>query len=184
MAPTNLHNQFKADATAAATTTAAAKHKKISMAKRALRSLSVALMVPLALTMATIFFFGSARKYRALAKPFWFPPPWLMHLASLGSSFFMGLSSWLVWAEGGFHNESDALPLYIAQLSLSIIWDPLVLKIGAVRMGLVFCVVHFGTLVACRRKFKTVNPIAGDLVRPCLAWIAFLTTVNCKLIFL
>ncbi|XP_052191384.1 translocator protein homolog [Diospyros lotus] len=155
------------------------------MAKRAIRSLVLALVVPMSLTAAVILLFGSGRKYRAraLTKPSWLPPLLLVHVAALGSSLAMGLAAWLVWAERGFLGHPDALPLYIAQLSLSLIWDPLVLRIGAAHLGLVFCLLHFGTLVACHRKFLAVHPVAGDLVMPCLAWVAFLTFTNFKLIF-
>ncbi|KAK9288603.1 hypothetical protein L1049_017062 [Liquidambar formosana] len=182
MASQTLKQRFKDDSTTPATNTR--PEKKTPKPKRAIRSLAIAIMVPLSLTLAVIFFFGSSPKYHALAKPFWFPPLWFINLASLASSFLMGLAAWLVWAEGGFHSQSDALPLYISQVSLSITWLPLVLKIGAVPIGFVFSVIHFGTLVACYRDFRRVNPIAGDLVKPCLAWEAFLTIVNYKLIYL
>ncbi|KAJ0092639.1 hypothetical protein Patl1_25071 [Pistacia atlantica] len=152
--------------------------------KSTFRSLAFSIIAPLILTITIIFLFGSGSKYRASAKPFWFPPLWLIHLASLGSSFSMGLAAWLVWADGGFHAYSNALPLYIAQVSLSVIWDPLVLVIGAAWLGLVFCVIHFGTLFACYKTFKQVNPFAKELVKPCLAWMGFLTIVNYKLVYL
>lgn len=96
----------------------------------------------------------------------------------------MGFAAWLVCAYGGFHTHPDALPLYIAQVSLSIVWDPLVLVIGARFLGLLFCVVNFGTLVACYYYFRMVNPFAKDLIKPCLAWIGYLTIVSFKLIFI
>lgn len=88
-----------------------------------------------------------------------------------------------MWAEGGFHGPSDALPLYIAQVSLGLVWDPLVLRIGAAYLGLVFCLLHFGTSVGCYKKFREVNPVAGVVVMPCLVWVALLTFVNFKLVF-
>ncbi|XP_034684787.1 translocator protein homolog [Vitis riparia] len=120
--------------------------------------------------MAIIFLFGSSHKYRAIAKPFWFPPLWVMHVGSLVCSGLMGVSAWAVWSEGGFRGESDALPLYVAHISLGIVWEPLVVVMGAAWMGLGFCVVHFGTLVACYSAFRNVNPVVGELVKPCLAW--------------
>ncbi|CAL5337851.1 unnamed protein product [Camellia sinensis] len=165
----NLSTSIQVDAIATTITARINQKKKMPMMRQAFKSLTVALAVPLSLTMIIIFTFGSGPKYRALQKPFWFPRLWLIHVASLGSSFLMGMSAWLVWAEGGFHRQPDALPLYIAQVSLSLIWDPLVLKIGASHVGLLFCVVHFGTLVACYQKFRPVNPIAGAFVKPCLS---------------
>ncbi|KAJ4722187.1 Translocator-like protein [Melia azedarach] len=190
MAVSTLHLRFKIDqtktpaATDANTFSKTRPHNKMISAKRAFRSLAFSISVPLILSLAIICLFGSGKKYRALPKPFWFPPLWFIHLASLGSSFLMSLAAWLVWADGGLNLYSDSLPLYIAQVSLSFVWDPLVLVIGAAWLGLVSCVVHFGTLVACYKSFKKVNPFAKDLVKPCLAWMGFLTMVNYKLVFL
>lgn len=99
----------------------------------------------------------------------------------------MGLSAWLVWAEGGFHDRASgatAFYLYLAQLGLSLAWLPTVFWMGASWFGLVVCLAVFGALVGCLRDFRAVNPIAGDLVKPCLAWTAFLAIVNLKLLFL
>ncbi|KAK8661757.1 hypothetical protein V6N13_091352 [Hibiscus sabdariffa] len=103
---------------------------------KALWSLTVAIVVPLSLTLFIIFEFGSAKQHRAtMAKPTWFPPLLLINLASIWSSFSMSLAAWLVWVDHGFHMNSDALPLYISQVSLSIVWHPLHLVIGSVRFG-------------------------------------------------
>ncbi|PRQ39184.1 hypothetical protein RchiOBHm_Chr4g0422241 [Rosa chinensis] len=151
---------------------------------RALRSLAIGIAVPFFLSMTVILIFGSGIKYRAMSKPFWFPPVWIIHMSSLGSSILMGLAAWLVWADGGFHSQStsNSLFFYIAQISLSIIWGPVVLVFGAAWMGLLLCLVHFGTLIACYMSFRDVNPFAKDLVKPCLAWAGYLTIVNSTLV--
>ncbi|XP_050240892.1 translocator protein homolog [Quercus robur] len=138
------------------------KETKKTGSKRAIQSLTLAIVVPVSLTMTIIFMFGSGHKYQALDKPFGFPPLWFIHSASLGSSFLMGFAAWLVCAHGGFHTHPDALPLYIAQVSLSIVWDPLVLVIGARLLGLLFCVVNFGTLLACYYYFRKMTGDASD----------------------
>ncbi|XP_021291550.1 translocator protein homolog [Herrania umbratica] len=158
---------------------------KKARAKRALCSLLTAIAIPLSLTLFVIFKFGSGKRYRAMAhKPFWFPPLWLIHLASIGTSFLMSLAAWLVWVDRGFHVNSNALPLYVSQISLSIVWDPLELVMGAVGLGFLFCFLHFGTVFACYWNFRKVNPFARDLVKPCLVWSGFLTIVSYKLLTL
>ncbi|XP_022758020.1 translocator protein homolog [Durio zibethinus] len=163
---------------------ASRREERMAMAKRGLRSLAIAVSFPLFLTLLNIYLFGSGHSYGALAKPFWFPPLWLIHITCLASSFVMGLSAWLVWAEGGFHLRPTALSLYLAQLGLSLAWLPIVFWMGASWVGLVVLLAVFGALVGCSRDFREVNPIAGDLVKPCLAWAAFLAILNLKLVFL
>lgn len=155
---------------------------KTAMAKRGLRSLGLAVALPLSLAVLDITLFGSNLHYATMKKSFWYPPLWALHLACLLSAFFMGLSAWLVWAEGGFHRQPSALLLYLSQMALGLAWDPIVFRAGASRVGLVLCVALFGALVGCIRMFRTVNPIAGDLVKPCLLWAFLLSLVNLKLV--
>ncbi|KAK3007864.1 hypothetical protein RJ639_014593 [Escallonia herrerae] len=160
------------------------RQKRTSMAKRGLRSLAIAVALPLSLTLLNITLFGSSQSYHALRKPFWFPPLWALHMTCLASSFIMGLSAWLVWAEGGFHKEPMAVALFLSQLALSLAWDPVVFTAGATRVGLVVCLALFGVLAGCSRMFRKVNPIAGDLVKLSLAWAGFLALVNLNLVYL
>lgn len=95
----------------------------------------------------------------------------------------MGLSAWLVWAEGGFHRDPTAAVLYLGQLVLSLAWDPIFFKMGATWVGLVVCFGLVGDLVACSRRFGRVNPIAGDLVKLCLVWAGLLSFVNIYFLF-
>ncbi|KEH37265.1 hypothetical protein MtrunA17_Chr2g0295961 [Medicago truncatula] len=157
---------------------------KRSKAKRALRSLGIGIAIPIALTLTIIILFGSGRKYNVLAKPFWFAPLWYIHLATLGSSFFMGLAAWLVWADGGFQGETDALSFYIAHVSLSIVWHPLVLVMNAYWLALASGILDCATLFIVYLRFKKVNPFAKDLAKPCLAWTAYLTLISFKLMLL
>lgn len=160
-------------------------HEKRSMeARRAMRSLTITLACNLLVTVAVMVLFGSGKWYNALAKPFWFPPLWLIHAASLGSSFLMGLAGWMMWAEGGFHAESDVLPLYMAHVPLGVMWDPLVLVIRSRWLGLTFCLVHLAILAAVGRRFGQVNPFAGDIVKLCMVWMTFLTIITFKLAIL
>nr|KYP62457.1 hypothetical protein KK1_016990 [Cajanus cajan] len=96
----------------------------------------------------------------------------------------MGLAAWLVWADGGFQGETDAMSLYISHVSLSIVWHPLVLVMRAYWLAFLSGLVDFGTLFFCYLRFRKVNPFAKDLAKPCLVWAAYLCFVNFKLMFL
>lgn len=169
------------------TTTNVQTEKKKAMAKRGLRSLAVAIALPLSMTVANIYLFGRPagdQTYRNVSKPLWFPPLWLLHLMCVVFSLLMGLSAWLVWAEGGFHKKPRAAAMYMAQLGLSLAWDPIMFRMGASRVGLIVCLALLLSVYQCFRAFKNVNPIAGALVKPCLAWVGFLSAVNLKLVYL
>ncbi|KAE8686115.1 Translocator protein-like protein [Hibiscus syriacus] len=186
----NLRQRSRDDSgvTAAAATTDEKsrnrREKRMEMAKRGLRSLVISVSLPLFLTLLNIYLFGSGRGYGAKPKPFWFPPLWLLHTACLAESFLMGLSAWFVWADGGFHVRPNAFSLYSAYLGFSLAWLPTVFWMGAGWSGLVLSLAMVATLFGCYSDFGKVNTIAGNLVMPCLAWAAFLSVVNLKLVFL
>ncbi|AES82129.1 hypothetical protein MtrunA17_Chr7g0269181 [Medicago truncatula] len=167
------------------------RDKKMKMAKGGLRSLIIAVSFPLSITLLSIyisssFTFSNHNKevITGSKKPFWFPPSWALHLLLPSSSFLMGLSAWMVWAAGGFHRDLTALLLYLLQILYTVLWNPLVFRFGATSFGLLVCFGNFVTLFGCMRLFKKVNPVAANLIKPCLALIAFLFIVNLKLIFI
>ncbi|KAI4301391.1 hypothetical protein L6164_034674 [Bauhinia variegata] len=165
------------------------RDKKMAMAKRGLRSLVIAATLPLSLSLLTAYLASSHSKHDQHAgtvtsrKLFWFLPTWALHLTCPASSLLMGLSAWLVWADGGFHRNPTALGLYLAQLALTLLWDPILFGAGATKAGLMVCLGILGTQVGCLRVFKRTSVVAGDLIMPCLAWTAFLCVVNLKLVF-
>ncbi|KAL7599788.1 translocator protein homolog [Lactuca sativa] len=154
------------------------KQRASTMPRRGIRSLAVGIAVPLALTLANISLFGWNRSYRTTQKAFWIPPLWALHLTCLSSAFVMGLSGWLVWAEGGFHKMPKAMWFYLGQLGLSLAWDPIFFRMGAPKVGLLVCLAQMATLLSCSRMFGRINQTAGDLVKLCLVWSGFLTLVN------
>jgi len=54
---------------------------------------------------------------------------------------------------------------------------------GATRLSLMLCLGLFVSQYGCMHAFRSVNPIAADLIKPCLAWVAFLSIANLKLLF-
>ncbi|XP_075492866.1 translocator protein homolog [Primulina tabacum] len=158
------------------------KPKRKGMARRGFRSLAMAIAFPISLAVLVIYLFGSTNRFGNIEKHFYIPPLWALHLACLTSSFLSGLSSWLVWADHGFHRRPVALYLYMAQLGLSLGWYPIVLGAGAVRVGLALCALLFVSLVGSWRTFKSLNPIASDLFVPCLVAALLPAAVNYRLL--
>lgn len=159
------------------------RQKRTAVAKRGLRSLGLAVALPVTLTLLDVYLFGSNLHYATMKKSFLYPPLWALHLACVASAFLMGLSGWLVWADGGFHRSPWSLGLYLGQLGSGLAWYPIVFQAGASRVGLVLCAALFGALVGCIRMFRRVNPIAGDLVKFTLFWALLLALVNVRLVY-
>ncbi|KAE9593820.1 hypothetical protein Lalb_Chr18g0047121 [Lupinus albus] len=172
------------------------RDKRMAMAKRGFKSLAIAVFLPLSLTLLSIYLGSSLHTQQHAhyddyddgvvvpsTRPFWFTPSWVLHLMCLASSFLMGISAWMVWADGGFHTNPVALLLYLAQILFTLLWDPLVFGLGATRVGLMVCLGLFGALSGCMHVFRQLNSVAGDFTKPCLACAAFLSVVNVKLLF-
>jgi len=170
------------DTTVGNTGSSGRREKRIAMGKRGLKSLGVAVSIPVLVTLTNIYFFGVSDTYKMSQRPNWVPPIWALHMACLGSAFLMGLCGWIVWAEGGFHRRPRVVPLYLGQFGLSLLWDPIVFKVGANPVGLVIALGVCWALLQCHRVFREVNQLAGDLVLPCLGWAGLLTFVNFKLL--
>ena len=52
----------------------------------------------------------------------------------------------------------------------------------AARAGLACCAGMAAGAVACARGFGAVNPVAGDLAKPAVAWAVLLAVVNYKML--
>uniref|UniRef100_A0A1J3H3H3 Translocator protein-like protein n=1 Tax=Noccaea caerulescens TaxID=107243 RepID=A0A1J3H3H3_NOCCA len=158
------------------------RDQKRAMAKRGLKSLTVAVAAPVLVTLFATYFLGTSDGYGNRARSSsWIPPLWLLHTTCLASSGLMGLAAWLVWVDGGFHKKPNALYLYLAQFMLCLLWDPVTFRIGSGIVGLVVWLGQSAALVGCYKAFNEISPVAGNLVKPCLAWAVFVAAVNVKL---
>ncbi|KAK8945183.1 hypothetical protein KSP39_PZI008478 [Platanthera zijinensis] len=153
------------------------REKKRAMARRGLRSLAAAISIPLILSILSSILSSSPTTHPSRT---WRPPAWAIHASAAATSSLMGLAAWLVWAEGGMRSPV-VVALYAAQLALGLAWAPAVMFAGAGRAGLVISVALVAALAVCSRRFGQVNPVAGDLVKACIAWGMFLAIVSYKM---
>ena len=116
--------------------------------------------------------------YQQLARPAWAPPSWLFAPAWTLLYILMGVSAWLVWRERGFRHARIALLLFLAQLAVNALWTWLffVWRLGALALVeiLLLWVLILCTVVA----FWRVRPVAGALLLPYLAWVAFASALT------
>ncbi|CAH8320742.1 unnamed protein product [Eruca vesicaria subsp. sativa] len=147
-------------------------HHKRAMAKRGLKSLTLAVAAPVLVTLSVSYFLRN----RAPSSS-WIPSLslWVLHFMRLASSGLMGLAAWLVWVDGGFHRKPNALYLYFAQFMLCLV----TFMVGSgLAAGLAVWLGQSAALFGCYKAFNGISPVAGNIVKPCLAFAAFVAAVN------
>lgn len=144
-------------------------------------SLIVGVAIPLVLGMIDGIVFSPGPWYLTLKKPWWNPPGPLFGMAWSLLYPIMGLASWLVWADGGLHKQGYPLMLYAIQLMLNLLWPALFFGAHAMGLALVDIILLVIVLAMTVNAFQPVNHVAGHLLKPYLAWVAFAALLNLTL---
>lgn len=117
--------------------------------------------------------------YESLKRPTWTPPKWMF--APVWTTLYctMGYSSYLVWRDGGgFKEAAIPLSIYGTNLILNWSWPPIFFGSHNLKLALYEIAVLWGSTAAMGIAFYKVNPIAGYLVVPYLAWTSLATALN------
>lgn len=117
--------------------------------------------------------------YSGLVQPSWAPPSWLFGPAWTALFTLMAVAVWLVWrAPAEPSARRWALGLFMVQLAANALWSWLFFAWQqggwAFAEVLVFWVLIFLTCAA----FWRIRPLAGALMLPYLAWVAFSACLN------
>jgi len=132
--------------------------------------------------------FAPGAWYAALEKPAWNPPAWVFAPVWTLLYAMMAVAGWLVWRAGGSAvggagapSRGIALGVYALQLVLNGAWSWLFF--GLQRPGLAFAeiVALWLAILATTVLFWRVKPLAGALLVPYLAWVAFAAVLNLAL---
>ncbi|KAG0619004.1 hypothetical protein M758_4G108900 [Ceratodon purpureus] len=142
-------------------------------------SLALAVAFPVAVGFSgSSFGGGDTDWYRSLNKPPWTPPGWVFPIMWTTLYILMGVSSWLVWKEGGFAVQGYPLGAYIFQLVLNFCWTPLFFGLHRTGYALVEIVILWLAIAVTIYLFLPVNPIAAYLLVPYIAWVTVATSLN------
>ncbi|KAJ3669526.1 hypothetical protein LUZ60_011476 [Juncus effusus] len=153
------------------------KTQKTIKTKRGIRSLTVAITVPVLLFATSAYLSGTAH----IASHGKFVPPILaFHLGNIAISAITGFAAWLIWAKGGFHRQPQDMFLYFGQLLLGLMWGPLMFKVKDRKLALAAAVAMAACMFGCIRSFRRVNKVAGDIFLPCFAWAVVLAIFSFK----
>ena len=120
--------------------------------------------------------------FATLSRPAWAPPSWVFGPVWSVLYTLMGVAAWLIWREKGFRGARVALGLFGAQLALNALWTWLFF---AWRRGLlagIEIVLLLVLIVLTTIAFWRVRPLAGILLLPYLAWVAYATALTIALV--
>ncbi|MEN9975514.1 MAG: hypothetical protein RLZZ282_1520 [Verrucomicrobiota bacterium] len=113
--------------------------------------------------------------YASLQKPAWNPPAWIFGPAWTLLYTLMAVAAWLVWKRNGWQWP---LRLYFVQLTLNAAWTPIFFGAHALGWALVEIGALWTAILLTMLRFHRVNPTAGALFVPYLAWVTFATILN------
>lgn len=116
--------------------------------------------------------------YMSLKKPTWQPPAYVFGPVWTVLYVLMGVAAWRVWRAGG---RGHPMTLYATQLALNVAWSFLFFKAHNLEWALFDIVALLGVLVATTASFAEVDVVAGRLMVPYLAWVAFATMLTVTL---
>jgi tryptophan-rich sensory protein len=115
----------------------------------------------------------AASFYAQLARPSWAPPAGAFGPVWSVLYLLMAIAAWLVWREPPSSRRTVALTLFVAQLVVNGLWSWLFFAWHRGALSLVDVLVLLALIVAMLGPFWRTRPLAGMLIVPYLAWVAF-----------
>jgi benzodiazapine receptor len=117
--------------------------------------------------------------YRTIRKPAWNPPDRLFGPVWTVLYVLMGLALWRVWRMGwGEPGVWLAVMLFLVQLVLNVLWSVIFFGLRQPGWGLLEIVVLWAAILATLLTFLALEPLAGWLLVPYLAWVTFAGLLN------
>lgn len=116
--------------------------------------------------------------YNQLEKPPLNPPGWVFGPVWTVLYFLMAVAAGLVWSQAGWSRASGAITLFFGQLILNAAWSPLFFGLQSPDLALVDILLLWGAIVATMIAFFRLQPLAGWMLVPYLAWVTFATYLN------
>lgn len=140
------------------------------------------LVVFLALTGATALIgsqFLPGAWYAALNKPFFNPPNWIFAPVWAVLYIMMAAAAWRIWRRVG--EIDSAIVLWAVQLALNGLWSWIFFGLHRSGLALIDIAVLLGIIAMASVCFMRRDRLAGYLMLPYLAWVAFASVLNFSL---
>jgi len=116
--------------------------------------------------------------YTALSRPSWAPPSSLFGPVWTALFVLMAIAAWLIWKEKGFEGARGPLWLFVVQLAFNALWSWLFFAWQLGTLALIEIVLLLALIALTIVAFWRVRPLAGLLLVPYLAWVAYATALT------
>jgi translocator protein len=116
--------------------------------------------------------------FRSLEKPAIYPPPIWFGIVWTILYVLMGLALAMVCAAWGARGRGAAIAVFALQFIVNLAWSPVFFAMRETGAALVVIGVLDVLVLATILLFWRVRRLAGALLLPYLAWIAFATLLN------
>lgn len=127
---------------------------------------------------------GQGSWFQSLNQPSYQPPDWAFPVAWTGLYLLMGLAAWRVWRRLGWAGGRGPLGLFAVQLVVNLAWTPIFFGAQSIVGGLIVIVPMLALIVATAVAFWRVERLAGWMLTPYIAWVAFATILNGHLLLI
>jgi benzodiazapine receptor len=128
---------------------------------------------------------GIAGWYATLNKPWFTPPDYVFGPVWTVLYILMGISLYLVIAQGWEQKPvKDGVLVFAAQLVVNMLWSFLFFGFHSPVAGLVCILVLLALIVATMVAFRRVSKTAALLLVPYLAWVCIATALNAAVVLL
>jgi len=121
--------------------------------------------------------------YPTLVKPVFNPPNWIFMPMWTLLYILMAVAAGLVWDKIKEQTEEvkKALLFFIIQLTLNAIWSYLFFGLKNPLLALIEIALLWLMIYETYLKFVKINKIAGYLLIPYMAWVAFAAVLNASI---
>ena len=119
--------------------------------------------------------------FDALRKPGIMPPGWTFGVAWSALYILLGLALALILAAPESPRKKTALALFGAQMLLNFSWSPVFFGMHLIVPALLIILLMLGLSIAATFQFARVRQPAAWLMMPYLAWLAFASLLNYRI---
>ncbi len=121
--------------------------------------------------------------YPTIKKPVFNPPNWVFAPVWTILYAMMGVAGGLIWnyVETNRENVKKAFLFFIIQLGLNALWSYIFFGLHNPLLALIEIVLLWLMIFETYSQFKKIDRIAGMLLIPYLAWVAFATVLNASI---